>query len=153
MKNKNLLHVIGVTCISLFFILASYTSNAQNMNVNPDKINLNAQGNAENLQCAYSFLLPSGYSPSTQDIHIYFAGAYVTDSYNVDYCVTDAMLFVQFDWSTVISSPVLVELVNCGPVVVTITGCFTASNNNGEIIEYGVDRWGYAEVIKPGKKR
>ena len=75
------------------------------------------------------------------------------DAYNVDYCATDNMIFVQFDWTTLIASPVLVALANTGQVVVTITGEFQASNANGDVIVYAVNRWGYAQVIKPGKKK
>jgi len=51
-----------------------------------------------------------------------------------------------------ISSPVLAALANTGQVTVTITGSFSVTTSTGNMIVYNVDRWGYAEVIKPGKR-
>jgi len=153
MKKRNYQLLIGLMCISLFLMLASMTAGAQNMSVNPFKINLNAQGAAENIQCAYPGTLPSGYSISGQDIQLYFAGGYVTDAYAVGYCAIDDMIFVRFDWMTVISSPVLLPLANTGQVGVNITGYFTVTNSAGDSIDIDVNRSGYAEVIKPGNRK
>ena len=151
MKQKLLLRT-GILSLVLYLVLPALPVEAQNMNVNPDKINLNAQGNAENIQCAYGAYLVSSNVTFT-DIQIYFAGTYVCDAYGVDYCIIDNMVFVEFDWTTMISSPVLEELANQGQVVVEISGYFIVTDNNGEDHEYAVDRWGWAEVIKPGKRK
>jgi hypothetical protein len=149
---KNQLSGAGLVFLSLIFMLSASSAGAQTMSVNPYKINLNAQGAAENIQCAYPGFLASS-NISGQNIQICFAGGYVTHAYNVDYYPIDNIVFVQFDWNEVISSPVLAELANNGEVYVAISGSFTVKTNDGGLITYNVDRWDYAEVIKPGKRK
>jgi hypothetical protein len=153
MKTTTKLPVMITACIfCMSFMLLSGGANSQTMSVNPFQINLNAQGSSENLQCAYPGVLASS-NVTDVDIQIYFAGNFVANAYNVDYCATDNMIFVQFDWATLIGSPVLLALANTGQVEVTISGTFSVTTSTGVVITYNADRWGYAEVIKPGKKK
>ncbi|MFC2101469.1 hypothetical protein ACFLS7_00575 [Bacteroidota bacterium] len=151
-KIKNLGGLVGFAFIGLCVMLSAQSAQAQTMSVNPFKINLNAQGAADNIQCAYPGFLAST-NITGQDVQICFAGDYVADAYNVEYCPVDNMIFVQYDWTTMISSSVLTALADTGQVVVTITGSFSVTTNTGAVIVYDVNRWGYAEVIKPGNRK
>nr|NQU89495.1 hypothetical protein [Bacteroidota bacterium] len=148
---KNLTKVLAI-CLGLFFF-SWHEINAQNMNIAPDMINLNAVGNWDNIQCIYGIVLPSGYAITEHSVQLYLNGAFVTNSEVVNYCAVDDNLFVEYDRATLQGNPVVISLANAGPVVATITGYFVVTNAEGASITYMVDRWGYLEILKPGKRK
>ncbi len=152
MKTK-IATMVSVLTLSVCLVFTSLILNAQTMSISPDMINLNAQGSWDKVQCHYGFYLPSGYSVSAHNVAVYFGGNYVANAYNVWYCVIDSKLFVYVDRAAVQSSPAVHTLAGLGPIVVTISGTFTASNSQGNSIQYTVDRWGYATILKPGQKK
>ncbi len=142
-----------VLALGIFLTIFTSHVQAQTMSVAPDMINLNAQGNWVKVQCFYPLYLPAGYTVSSHEVAVYFGGDYVTQAYHVWYCTIDDNLFVYVDRETIQNSEVVQALANLGPVEVQITGSFTATDGQGNSIDYAVDRWGYVTIFMPGKKK
>ena len=153
MKTKTIVSsTLRTLCISCALSLISFTMVGQNMNVAPDVINLNAQGNFENIKCIYGTYIASPVITS-HSIQVFFNGTFITQACYVWYCTTDDNLFVEIDRNTFQNHPAVQALVNLGPKALTIVGSFTVLTSTGITIEYAVDRLGYAEIIKPGNKK
>jgi len=115
-------------------------------------INLNTQGNYENIQCIYG-----GYLPSSNIIHhsiaVTFAGSYITQACAVVYCPIDNNIFIEINRETFQNHPAVQAMANLGSQVLSVAGTFTVQLSTGATQEFVVDRWGYAQIIRPGQKK
>lgn len=148
----NISKAFRLVCIGFAFSLASFTMVGQNMSVAPDVINVNAQGNYENIQCIYGTYIASTVITS-HSIQVFFNGTYIMQACYVEYCPVDNNLFVEFNRTAFQNHPAVLALANSGPKALTIIGSFTVTTSAGVTITYPVDRLGYAEIIKPGNKK
>jgi hypothetical protein len=123
----------------------------QEMKVAPDMINLNTQGNYENIQCIYGAYLASTVI-SSHSIEVFFDGVYIQQACNVTYCPVDNNVFVEIDRTSFQSHPAVIAMANLGPKKLVIRGSFTVTLPTGNTVVYAVDRLGYAKIIKPGNK-
>ena len=153
MKTKTIVpSTLRILCISCALFLMSFTMFGQNMSVSPDVINLNAQGNFENVQCHYGAYIASTVITS-HSIEVCFNGSYIMQACYVEYCPVDNILFVEFNRTAFQNHPIVQALANKGPKELTINGSFTVLTATGNTIVYQVDRLGYLEIIKPGGKK
>ena len=152
MKTKtNFSKICIAVCTFLGMFFLSSAVNGQNMNVAPDVINLNAQGNFENVQCIYGAYIASTVITS-HNIEVSLNGIYIMQACHVEYCPVDNNLFVEFNRMDFQDHPFVQSVANTGPRQLTISGAFTVLTSTGATITYDVNRTGYIEVIKPGKK-
>lgn len=128
-------------------------SHAQTMTVAPFQININAQGNFDDIQCIYGGVIPSGFKITSHSVEVFLEGSYVMNATSVSYCPIDCNIFIEINRTAFQNSPVVQGYANQGPGVLLVIGSFTVTNSLGNAIIFPVNHWGYMEVIKPGNKR
>ena len=148
----NMIRFFRVLCIGFALALVSFNMVGQTMSVAPNVINLNTQGNYENIKGSYSAVIASTVI-TNHSIQVSFNGTYIMQATYVWYCPIDHILFVEFDRTVFKNHPAVVAQANQGPKPLTIIGNFSVLTSTGNTIVYAVDRLGYAEIIKPGNKK
>lgn len=143
-------------CIMVLIALLTLSTNStlaqtQQMTISPDNLVLNAQGNFTNILCKYGGVIQSGYYISGHSVVMYMDNTVVSISAAVTYCPIDNIIFVEFNRADLQNNPVVIALANTGIVEVNILGFFTATNGQGQVITYNVDRVGYMTIKAPGK--
>ncbi|MHC1707888.1 MAG: hypothetical protein AB9842_10235 [Bacteroidales bacterium] len=139
--------------IPLFFMALPKNGTSQTMSIAPDIINLNTQGYYDDIQCIYGGVIPSGYTITGHNITITLEGIFINLANGVDYCPIDNNIFVLINRANFQNNPVVRSFANAGTKVLSVSGTFTVTNITGDQIVYPVNRWGYIEIIQPGKKK
>jgi hypothetical protein len=118
-----------------------------NVNINPHKIVLNAQGADDDVQANVSILLTSARIP-VFDVTLSFDDIEVAEAESARYCLIDHILIIGFDRADLQSNPVVKGMAN---TTVTATVVGTVTDDNGITKAFrGMDT---VEIVKPGKKK
>lgn len=116
-----------------------------NVNINPHKIVLNAQGAADDVQANVSIGLSSARIP-VFDVKLWFDDELVAEAVTARYCLIDQILIIGFDREELLANPDVIAMANS---IVTATVAGTVTDNNGVTKEFrGLDT---VEIVKPGK--
>jgi hypothetical protein len=116
-----------------------------NVNINPYKIVLNAQGAADDVQANVSIGLSSALIPDF-DVTLSFDGIEVAKAESARYCLIDNMLIIGFDREELLANPNVIAM---GNSIVKAKVAGTVTDNNGLTKEFsGSDM---VEIVAPGK--
>ena len=118
-----------------------------NVNINPHKIVLNAQGQADDVQANVSIGLTSARIP-VFDVTLSFGGNEVADAVSARYCLIDHILIIGFDREKLLANPDVIDMAN-SIVDATVAGTVTDDNGVTKVFS-GTDT---VEIVKPGKKK
>ncbi|UCE49125.1 MAG: hypothetical protein JSW47_03080, partial [Phycisphaerales bacterium] len=114
------------------------------VNVNPHKIALNAQGNADDVQANVNIFLP-GTRVVEFDVSLSFDGTVVAQAESAFYCVIDDILIIGFDRASLQANPDVQAMANT-TVKATVSG--TVTDNTGATKVF--TGWDMVQIVAPG---
>ena len=123
---------------------------AETVNINPHKIVLNADGNADDVQANIPMVLPSARIVDFA-VTLSFNGTVVAEAESARYCLIDDMLIIGFDRTELQDNPDVQNMAN-STVTAKVEGSVTVRNADGkkETTEFsGSDK---VKIVAPGKK-
>lgn len=143
-----------VACI-LLVVVACGVCLAETVNINPHKIVLNAEGAFDDVQANVSIILDGArivdfdVTLTLEDDDDNTVVAYAESAF---YCVTDNILIVGFDRTSLQEDEEIQEMAN-KTVTATVTGTVTVENFYGEETTTSFSGSDLVEIVAPGNKR
>jgi len=129
--------------------LASSAS-AEDMTMSPHKIVLNSRGLAEDIQAVIRMPMAPGYSLADFLVTLSFNDVPICDAITFRYCLIDANFLAGFDRNEVLTNPAAAEMAGT-PVLATVSGWFTAINNEGESYTQSFEFTDDVIILDPGQ--
>ena len=123
---------------------------AETVNINPHKIVLNANGEADDVQANVNIILP-GARVVDFDVTLSLNGTVVAEAESAFYCIVDNILIVGFDRTTLQKNPDVQALANM-TVTAEVIGSVTVRNSEGIETEVSFSGTDTVEIVAPGKK-
>jgi len=123
---------------------------AETVNINPHKIVLNAQGEADDVQANIPMVLP-GAQIVDFAVTLSFNDTVVAEAESARYCVIDDMLIIGFDRTDLQNNPDVQQMAN-STVTAAVDGYVTVENSDGDETTRTFGGTDMVEIVKPGKK-
>ena len=121
-----------------------------NVNINPHKIVLNAEGKADDVQANIPIVLASALIVDF-DVTLSFDGTEVAEAESARYCLIDDMLIIGFDRDSLQDNQDVQDMANT-TVEATVEGYVIVEIAGGVQIETCFSGSDMVEIVKPGKK-
>jgi hypothetical protein len=119
------------------------------VNMRPDVIVLNAQGDAEDVVVAQIVMpMTPGHSIQSFYISLRFDGVHVADAFALDYCYTDGFFSASFDKKELLQNQDVIDMAN-STVTARVEGQITTADVAGDSVVmefFGVDDM---EIVLP----
>ena len=138
-----------VICIASIIICLGGIVLAETVNINPHKIVLNAVGAFDDVQANVRITLP-GASIVDFEVTLALDGKVVAEAESAFYCVTDNILIVGFD-RTSLQTAIPDDMAN-KTVTATVVGYVTVKISENEEITREFSGSDSVEIVAPGKK-
>jgi len=122
-----------------------------NVNINPHKIVLNAQGNADDVQANVHIDLASA-DITAFEATLSFDGTEVAEAESAFYCLIDDILIIGFDRTSLQDNEDVQDMANT-TVEATVNGSVTVINAYGDETTKIFSGSDWVEIVKPGKKK
>ncbi len=123
---------------------------AETVNINPHKIVLNAEGEADNVQANIPMVLPSARIVDF-DVTLEFNDIVVAQAESARYCLIDDMLIIGFDRTDLQNNPDVQDMAN-STVTAAVDGYVTVENSVGDKTTRSFSGTDMVEIVKPGNK-
>ncbi len=131
--------LVCISCIG--FVLAD------NIQVSPEQIVLNSQGNYEDILVIIRKAMPSSYRIIGFQLTLFFNEVEVAKAFALRYCVVDQNFLASFDREAIQQNPLLPSMV--GTVTARLDGTYQAQNDQGDIYEDTLSGQYQIELLDP----
>ena len=147
-KNTNLILVFCF--VALLFSSLTIAANAENVNITPHKIILNAKGDFDAIKADVSIGIVGGSSIEEFGVTLWFDDIKIANAYAADYCVIDSILHLYFDRNYIQDHPEIGDFIG-DEVTALVEGWVITYDANGDEIFTEFSGTDIIEILKPGK--
>ncbi|MBN1123398.1 MAG: DUF2202 domain-containing protein [Sedimentisphaerales bacterium] len=116
--------------------------------VSPNQIVLNAQGQQEDILVIIRKSMASGYEITDFALTLYFNEIEVAQAYALRYCYIDDNFLASFDWDTILNNPAVVAMAG-SEVIARLDGWYTAQNGEGETLQDTLAGQDLVQIMDP----